>query len=184
VETLFQVAPEQPERWIAARDQKIAMERFQITQSTNPRPDPALFFRQRCDSVGRSAESQCLVSFEQARYPSFANPTQRHPRTPRVARLPIHFAHELRVDHLSVAAEAEDIFHPTLQLPRQRQSNLRRRNRIARLDRAERLSAYPDGLGQIPLLHVQSLPYGLDRGANPGVHGWSIPEPAPHVNLT
>ena len=115
--------------------------------------------------------------------------TQRSPTQPsdtRVLRASlgtvIRLTHELGFNHLSVATQAEKIFHPAAQLSRQRQGNLRGRDRLARFDRAERLSTDTDGLGQIPLLHFQPLPHGLDRGSNPGVHAGSIAKPDLNVN--
>jgi hypothetical protein len=90
--------------------------------------------------------------------------------------------HELGFNHLSVATQAEKIFHPAAQFSRQRQGDLRGGDRLARFDRAERLSTDSDGLGQIALLHFEPLPHGLDRGSNPGVHAGSIAKPDLNVN--
>jgi hypothetical protein len=46
------------------------------------------------------------------------------------------------------------------------------------------LSTDTDGLGQIPLLHLEPLPHGPDGGLKSGVHARSIPEPDWHVNVT
>jgi hypothetical protein len=91
---------------------------------------------------------------------------------------------KLGLDDLSVAVQAEEIFHPAAQLARQGQGNLRGRDGFAGLDQTERLATDADGLGQILLLHAQPLPRGLDGGANARVHGQSIANPGPGVNLS
>lgn len=57
------------------------------------------------------------------------------------------------------------------------------RDRLACFDQSERLSTHADDLAQIPLLHLQPPPDGLDGGSKPSVHGHTIPEPGRHVNL-
>ncbi len=84
---------------------------------------------------------------------------------------------------MPVAGKAEQVFHPALQLTRQRQGNLCGRDCLPCLDQTQRLSTDTDGLGQVPLLHLQSLPCGLDGGSKPSIHGRSIPEPDRDVNL-